>query len=401
MVILKIGQEYRRFVLFIFLISIAGVLALNQSKVESIPTSGNNYAGGVGNNSWTSPYNAVGSGLSNCAQNQGTNNGWWNTFGFSIPSSATINGILVTTKQSQGSASSATWAVTLRKSDGGSDSNQRTYSETNTESCGASQPTRTYGSLTDLWGLSWTPDEINNAGFTVVVSTAGNGVRRLNWVSVQVNYTLPTSTSTITVNSTITNTETSTSTVTSTQILTSTVTSTSNQTLTSTVTSTTTHTTTMNYTSTSTQILTSTVTITSTQTLTSTVTSASTQTSTQTLTSTVTSTTSLHSTSTVTKTETLHEKTTFTSSITQTVVTPLNEILTYAWGIVVTVMAAIIIVIYLRRVGIGKNPDWRPSWGLIPPGPSKSTWFWTHNFKPTSSNENALIPLISILVMNW
>jgi len=75
MVILKIGQEYRRFVLFIFLISIAGVLALNQSKVESIPTSGNNYAGGVGNNSWTSPYNAVGSGLSNCAQNQGTNNG--------------------------------------------------------------------------------------------------------------------------------------------------------------------------------------------------------------------------------------------------------------------------------------------------------------------------------------
>ena len=251
----------------------------------------------------------------------------------------------MTTKQSQGSASSATWAVTLRKSDGGSDSNQRTYSETNTESCGASQPTRTYGSLTDLWGLSWTPDEINNAGFTVVVSTAGNGVRRLNWVSVQVNYTLPTSTSTITVNSTITNTETSTSTVTSTQILTSTVTST------------TTHTTTMNYTSTSTQILTSTVTITSTQTLTSTVTSASTQTSTQTLTSTVTSTTSLHSTSTVTKTETLHEKTTFTSSITQTVVTPLNEILTYAWGIVVTVMAAIIIVIYLRRVGIGKNPD--------------------------------------------
>lgn len=148
------------------------------------------YAGNYGTNGWTNPGNAVGMGESTCSESPEGVGGNWNSFGFSIPSSATINGIQVELKQSQSVATSITWYVYLRKGNALPSTNNRSFNETSTSACGALQPIRTYGGSVDLWGFTWTPSEINLSAFTVGITTESTvATHYLNWIRVTVYYT--------------------------------------------------------------------------------------------------------------------------------------------------------------------------------------------------------------------
>ena len=271
------------------------------------PTPNLNYAsyrGSVVN--LTNTLNAIGAENGTCATRGATaGQQYFNYFGLGIPDNSTIHGILITTLQSVNTGSE-TWTTYLRKSESSANSNSKTYLESNTAACGTSQNVATYGSLTDLWGLSWSADDLNSKDFGVLLSfPAGSNPRKLNWVRVQVNYTAPWQTSTTTLTSTITSTVTSTSTQTNTVNTTQTFNSTTTTTLTST--STTTLTSTVN--STQTFNSTTTTTLTSTQTVNST----------QTINVTSTSTTTLTSTSTFNTTQTFNSTTTTTLTNTTTI----------------------------------------------------------------------------------
>lgn len=87
-------------------------------------------------------------------------------FGFSIPSGATINGIVVTIERRCSDFEIKDYAARIVK--GGvikntDKSNPNLYSSTSFEST-------TYGGPTDLWGETWTASDINNSGFGFAIS---------------------------------------------------------------------------------------------------------------------------------------------------------------------------------------------------------------------------------------
>ncbi len=91
-------------------------------------------------------------------------------YGFSIPTNATINGIQVTIgRKSSTSSSIKDNIVSLIK--------RGTVIGDNKAIAGSWSSSMTnvnYGGLSDLWGSTWTPDDINNSNFGVVLSVASN-----------------------------------------------------------------------------------------------------------------------------------------------------------------------------------------------------------------------------------
>lgn len=267
------------------------LLVLNYVFALGTTTPGFNWAGWNGGaNNFTNPLNAVGADSVVCAtQGTAAATQQYDNFGFTLHPSAVIHGIRVTVLGST-STGSETWSVFLRKNASGAKSNTLTGSMTNNNACGATQQTLVFGNLTGTFGQSWSASELDDDGFTVGISlpAVGAATRRINWIKVEVNYSLPTTTTTVTSTSTVTSTfnttvtynSTVTSTVTSTTTLTSTfnVTSTYNTTLTTTLTSTINTTKTYNSTVTSTINVTSTFSVynsTTTMTNTTTITVAS------------------------------------------------------------------------------------------------------------------------------
>jgi len=88
-------------------------------------------------------------------------------FGFDIPAFATIDGIVAEVERKASSASTIKdYAVQPLKNG----SVPAGYEDKSTgSSWSTSEGFVSYGSATDLWGVSWTPDDINNAGtgFTI------------------------------------------------------------------------------------------------------------------------------------------------------------------------------------------------------------------------------------------
>jgi hypothetical protein len=96
---------------------------------------------------------------------QGTN------YSFSIPSGSTINGIMVTiNKNSSGSQSPFLRDNVVKLIKGGAIVGNN-KAVTGVDWTTGSLATTTYGSSTDLWGVTtWTPADINNANFGVALS---------------------------------------------------------------------------------------------------------------------------------------------------------------------------------------------------------------------------------------
>lgn len=90
-------------------------------------------------------------------------------YGFTIPNAATIAGISVTVTRSSRFGHITDANLRLVKA-GTVQTTDR--ADTATPWPAGSNVDRTYGGSTDLWGSAWTPSDINNSGFGVVLSAA-------------------------------------------------------------------------------------------------------------------------------------------------------------------------------------------------------------------------------------
>lgn len=160
-------------VLFSILFSTTNVFALSTGSTNA--GTGANLVG-VGNTSWTNPSRVVSDNnsyatviLSNATKVSEYLKG--TGYSFAIPNGATINGIQVTIDRFSSNIAGFTRIqdneVKLLKN-GVIVGNNKADLGVNWPS---SATTKTYGSASDLWGTTWTPADINNSGFGVVLST--------------------------------------------------------------------------------------------------------------------------------------------------------------------------------------------------------------------------------------
>lgn len=109
-------------------------------------------------------------------------------FGFSVPTTATINGITVAINRRQDNTSTQDSGIQLLKAS--------TVVGTN-KSTGASWPstatTITFGSVSDLWGTTWTPAEVNGSGFGFQLDCVGNSFAgsqaNVDYITITITYT--------------------------------------------------------------------------------------------------------------------------------------------------------------------------------------------------------------------
>ncbi len=88
-------------------------------------------------------------------------------FGFTIPSGSTINGIVVEIEKRRDDGLVTVYSEDVRVVKGGVVAGTQ---HGNAGSWGTSDAYTTYGSSTDLWGLTWTPADINASNFGVVLA---------------------------------------------------------------------------------------------------------------------------------------------------------------------------------------------------------------------------------------
>lgn len=110
-------------------------------------------------------------------------------YGFSIPSNATIKGILLQIERykSEAGSDATETLVQLKKTAGLVGNNKATTLEsTNT--------VKSYGGSTDLWGTTWTPADINSSNFGAaykITHTTGGGNVYVDYFKITVYYTVP------------------------------------------------------------------------------------------------------------------------------------------------------------------------------------------------------------------
>lgn len=162
------------------------------------PNSGSTFANDatIGTVDWTDPGNAQYS--DNAYATAGASGDPYSShylkvtvFGFSIPSGSTINGIVVEVEKKANDSHYHDASLKIVK--GGTISGDE---KKNVASWQVVDTYLTYGGESDLWGLSWTPAEINASGFGVVLSTNydqdGFATASVDHIRVTVYYTLVT-----------------------------------------------------------------------------------------------------------------------------------------------------------------------------------------------------------------
>lgn len=189
------------FALTALVVNMTAVSVFIQPSVAEAATSGPNSADAfvndatVGTISWNSVNNASSSNNSNTVadldDNQVSRYLKVTDFDFAIPAGATINGILVEVEQDAENADRIK-DNSVRIVKGGTIGTQE---KANANFWGTSDTYVSYGSVSDLWGTTWTPAEINAADFGVVISatkasTSGGAVEaRIDHVRITVDYT--------------------------------------------------------------------------------------------------------------------------------------------------------------------------------------------------------------------
>jgi hypothetical protein len=153
------------------------------------------YAGSASGSGWTNPGNATGAPDSNYATeaisagNAGTAI-LLETYGFAIPTNATILGIVAVATRTATGATIDDLTVRLLKAGSPVGSN---YASSNSW---LTTP-QTYGTgTTDLWGTTWTPSDINNSGFGITITPQNTnaktlGTAELDAVQITVYYSAP------------------------------------------------------------------------------------------------------------------------------------------------------------------------------------------------------------------
>lgn len=112
-------------------------------------------------------------------------------YDFTIPAGATINGIVVQIER-HGTSATGIKDNVVRLVKGGVISGDNT-ADTSTAWPNGTDGTATYGSSSDLWGLTWTADDINatNFGVAVVATNVDVSTRsaRVDHITITVHYT--------------------------------------------------------------------------------------------------------------------------------------------------------------------------------------------------------------------
>lgn len=153
---------------------------------------------GVGTEAWASPGNITADDGANAsgaaaAKDEQMNYLVGSNFGFAIPLGSTIDGIEARLQASDDQNVAGITHVIIYK-DNSTPGNDLETGETIV----TSTPTNyTYGSASQLWGLSWTAAEINSANFQLRISmnanttgfTAGNPA--VDFLAVNIHYTPP------------------------------------------------------------------------------------------------------------------------------------------------------------------------------------------------------------------
>ena len=168
---------------------------MSETQGPLYPSIGANYS--YGGTDWTNPSDIVSDNSTFASVATGGGSGSSNltgtSFGFSIPSGATIDGIKVEIKRYEGAASHnmEDVNVVIRKANSTFGStNKATYTEFPTVSA-----YETYGGVSDLWGETWTPSDINNANFGIGFSSnngfTSSGTAYVDTMRITVSYTVP------------------------------------------------------------------------------------------------------------------------------------------------------------------------------------------------------------------
>ena len=112
-------------------------------------------------------------------------------FGFAIPGTATIDGIVVTIERNNAAGAASDNRVQLAKGTAFANLVGTNKADTATD-WPASMGIANYGGTTDLWGTTWTPTEINASTFAVFLSVqadAANTDIAVDYIQVTVHYT--------------------------------------------------------------------------------------------------------------------------------------------------------------------------------------------------------------------
>lgn len=151
---------------------------------------------GSGNFTWNNPSNITAQDAVYAASTMSTGGVTDNlnasNYGFSLPNSAVINGIVVDISGLRSGLTTLTdSSVKLLKAGTAGGNNNSAGA-----SWGTSSATHSFGSSADLWGQTWTPSDINNSGFGVqyIASRGGTtGITDLDIDSIQITiyYSLP------------------------------------------------------------------------------------------------------------------------------------------------------------------------------------------------------------------
>lgn len=157
-------------------------------------TGSGNDDSGVGTISWVNPNNVTANDAGRAtaaltAANPISHYLKANSFGFSIPSGATINGFVVEVLKDASGTLVKDYRVRIGK--GGIVG--ATAREDTTTDWPTTEAYVTYGSSSDLWGETWTDGEVNSAAFAIFIAandTAGaNRNARINHIRITVHYT--------------------------------------------------------------------------------------------------------------------------------------------------------------------------------------------------------------------
>lgn len=114
--------------------------------------------------------------------------------GFSIPSNATITGVMVIVENYSASPNTST-SFSVKLWNGSSTSTDSSIGTAKTWSPGTSESTWWFGGASDVWGATLTPAIVNSSSFgcgiQLVTTTSAPRTGYIDYVSIQVYYTVP------------------------------------------------------------------------------------------------------------------------------------------------------------------------------------------------------------------
>jgi len=179
----------------VLILLVTSSFILAQSDGPNYPSTGSSISIG-GNADWLTPTNILSDDASYSTSDIGKNKSsdylTGTNFGFAIPGTATITGVIVEIDRYGGTTDISDNVLYLTK-----DGNITTG--TDNGNTGVAWPTTattaTYGGSSDLWGTTWTPAEINSTNFGVMLMAQNTGSTSItayvDFIRVTIHYTVP------------------------------------------------------------------------------------------------------------------------------------------------------------------------------------------------------------------